>query len=62
MSVKLTYTEKGKKPRTEMFRCFGDAQDHLEKLQKVLQIQAASIDIIDKKESALAYLGRSATK
>lgn len=57
--IQLTYTEKGKKPRTEIFRCMGDARDFLSKLEKSLNIISAELKEIEKKESALGYLGRA---
>lgn len=41
MKVKLTYTEKNKRPRTEIFRCMGDAKDYLDKIKKALDISSA---------------------
>ena len=60
--VKLTYTEKGKNPRTEIFRCEGEANDHLKKLKAHLDIVSAKVKEIEKAESPLAYLGRTAGK
>jgi len=57
--TRLIYTEKGKKPRTEMFRCMGDAKEHLGKLEKSLNIVAAELREIEKNISPLGQLGRS---
>lgn len=60
--TQLIYTEKGKKPRTEMFRCMGDAREHLGKLERALTIISAELLEIEKPISALESLGRSMDK
>jgi len=57
--TQLTYVEKGKKKQVAMFRCMGDAREHLDKLEKALDIVSAELLETDRPISALARLSRS---